>query len=52
MTWLALQFNTVDMTVIIPWDNMQDTFCLVEEWGTRSSVDITSCGPSTRNCYT
>ena len=40
MTWLGLHFNTVDMTVSIPQEKMQDTLWLVEEWSAKGSANV------------
>ena len=40
MTSLGLYFYTLDMSVTIPWEKLQDTLQLVEEWGIRKSANI------------
>ena len=46
MTRLGLHFNTVDMTVSIPQEKMQDRLLLVEEWSPkRFSQHALAMGP-------
>ena len=40
MTWLFLQFNMIDMTVLIPQCMLEETLWLVEAWRAKYSVNI------------
>ena len=40
MTWLGLQFDTVEMTVTFPSEKLQNTFQLVEDWVSRQAANI------------
>ena len=40
MTWLGLQFNTVEMSVTIPPEKLKDTLWLVDDWAGRQAANI------------
>ena len=55
MTWLGLRFDTVEMTVTIPPEKLQDTVRLVEDWVGRQAgrqPTYTNFRHSSESCHT